>query len=121
MRQLTLAMLLLLGSVWVAAQNYPNQSSPSDTGTATTVQGCLSSSNGNYMLTDKQGNTYQLKGDASKLSEHVGHEIRVTGTTGSASAATGSGASDTGATQSLKVSSLKHISKTCQNGGGMSH
>ena len=30
------------------------------------------------MLTDKNGTTYQLSGDTAKLSDHVGHEIKVT-------------------------------------------
>lgn len=91
-----------------------------------TVTGCLSGSNGNFTLTDKHGRSYQLTGDTAKLSEHVGHEVRVTGTP-SASAAGASGtagttAAGTGTEQALEVTSLKHISKTCQSGaGGMSH
>ena len=90
MRHLLLLSVLLLSASWAAAQNYPSQTSPSQTsssqtapstaGAQTTIQGCLSGSNGNYTLTDKKGKTYQLTGDASKLNEHVGHEIRVTGT-----------------------------------------
>src|SRR3984893_1517858 len=95
MRYLLLLLLLLLGASWAAAQNYPSQTSPSqtstsqttpsDTGTETTVQGCLSGSAGNYTLTDKNGNSFQLTGDTAKLSEHVGHEVKVTGSASSAS------------------------------------
>jgi hypothetical protein len=85
----------------------------------------LSGSSGNYTLSDKSGNTYQLTGDAAKLSEHVGHEVKVTGTSSSASASgggtsTGTTGQASGNSQTLEVSSVKHISKTCQSGGGMS-
>jgi len=89
-----------------------------------TVEGCLSGSNGNYTITDKNGTSYQLTGDNAKLSEHVGHEVKVTGTTASAgTGASGSTESSAGgAGQTLQVSSVKHISKTCKSGGtGMSH
>jgi hypothetical protein len=91
------------------------------------VQGCLSGSSGSYTLSDKNGTTYQLTGDTAKLSEHVGHEVKITGTpsSGSSTAASGGAASSTageaGSQQTLQVSSVKHISKTCQSGGGMSH
>jgi hypothetical protein len=155
-RSLLLFSILLLSFCWAAAQDStsqsaPNQTSPdqpstqtqptpnqmppdqtadqatpSNAGGETTVRGCLSNSNGNFMLTDKSGNTYQLMGDNSKMSEHVGHEVKVTGT---ASAAPASGASSSDAmgqsgssSQTLQVTSLKHISKTCQAGNNsMSH
>jgi hypothetical protein len=128
MRHLLLLSVLLLGATWAAAQNYPSQTSPSQTsptgaGAETTVQGCLSGSDGNYMLTDKRGNTFQLTGDTAKLSEHVGHEIKVTGTT-SASASPSSGKAGEeregeagGSSRQLEVTSVKHVAKTCQSGG----
>lgn len=140
MRKLLLLLsVLLLGACWAVAQDSTSQpnSKSSDTsasagqtgssaaGSATSVEGCLSGSSGNYTLSDKNGNTYQLTGDTAKLSEHVGHEVKVTGTSSSAST-TGGGttagtAGQAGANaQTLEVSSVKHISKTCQNGGGMS-
>jgi hypothetical protein len=86
----------------------------------------LSGSSGNYTLSDKNGSTYQLTGDTAKLSEHVGHQVKVTGTSsaGSAPANTGGTAAGTtgsasGNSQTLEVTSVKHISKTCQNAGGM--
>jgi hypothetical protein len=143
MRKLLLLLsVLLLGACWAVAQDSTSQpnSNSSDAsassassgqtgsttaGSATSVQGCLSGSSGNYTLSDKNGNTYQLTGDTAKLSEHVGHEVKVTGT--SSSASTPSGGTTAGAAgqaganaQTLEVSSVKHISKTCQNGGGMS-
>lgn len=134
MRHLLLLLsILLLGISWAAAQNTPDTSAPSSGQTAqtsaggdTTVQGCLSGSSGSYTLTDKNGTMYQLTGDTAKLSEHVGHEVKITGTASSDSsaAANGGAASTAGGSasqQALQVSSVKHVSKTCQSGGGMSH
>jgi hypothetical protein len=124
MKQLLSIALLLLGSAWLFAQssaNNPGDSNTKTAGSAISVQGCLGGSDGNYTLTDGQGTTYQLTGDTSKLSAHVGHEVKVTGTAGSASAAASGGAGDAGAQQTLRVASMKHISKTCDKGGAMSH
>ncbi len=133
-RLLLLVSVLLLGACWAVAQDATSPSSNSNASSGqtgsnasgtTTVQGCLSGSSGNFTLTDKHGNSYQLTGDTAKLSEHVGHEVKVTGTTSSpASAASGGSAANTagaaGNSQTLEVSSMKHISKTCQSGGAMS-
>lgn len=128
---LLLVSVLLLGACWAAAQDSANanssQSNPTSassgqTGStsangATTVQGCLSGSSGSYTLTAKDGTSYQLSGDTAKLSEHVGHEVKITGTPSSASATGGTATGTAGANaQTLEVSSVKHISKTCQNG-----
>jgi len=140
MRKLFLLIsVLLLGLSWAVAQNTPTGSQgsngadqSSDAGQTSrtgagqmTVEGCLSGSSGNFTLTDKNGTAYQLTGDTAKLSEHVGHEVKVTGT--SAAAATGaSGSTETSAAgsagQALQVTSVKHVAKTCKSGGtGMSH
>lgn len=132
MRKLFLLVsVLLLGLSWAVAQDSSatasgssGQTSRAGAGGQMTVEGCLSGSNGNFTITDKNGTTYQLSGDTAKLSEHVGHEVKVTGTSGSASAgASGSTESSAGGTgQTLQVTSLKHMSKTCKSGGtGMSH
>lgn len=134
MRQVLLFVsVLLLGLSWAVAQDNTS-SSPSSSASSgqtsrtssgqMTVEGCLSGSNGNFTLTDKNGMSYQLTGDTAKLSEHVGHEIKVTGTSGSSTGAESStgAASGAGGSQSLQVTSMKHISKTCKSaGGGMSH
>jgi len=131
MRQIFLLVsILFLGLTWAMAQDSTSptssgQSSRTSAGGETTVKGCLSGSTGSYTLTDKHGMSYQLTGDTAKLSEHVGHEVKVTGTTDSAaspsSGAASSTAGSTGSQQTLQVSSVKHVSKTCQASGGMSH
>lgn len=122
MRYLMLMSVLLLGVSWAVAQNdsagTSAASSASQTASSgsTTVQGCLSGSDGSYTLTDKDGKTYQLTGDTSKLSEHLGHEIRVTGDIGSSDMGTnGSAGQASTGSGSITVSSVKHISKTCKN------
>jgi hypothetical protein len=47
----------------------------------TSVEGCLQGSDGNFTLADSSGTTYQLNGDTSKLSKHVGNEVQITGST----------------------------------------
>jgi hypothetical protein len=118
MRHLLLFSVLLLGVSWAAAQTSPGQGTGGSTGQET-VKGCLSNSGGNYMLTDKNGKTFQLTGDTSKLSDHVGHEIKVTGTAGSASASSDNGAMSQ-ASPTLEISTFKHIAKTCE-GASASH
>jgi hypothetical protein len=124
MRKTLLLSSLLLCALYVAAQTSPSQSPSSTTSQTTTsdhqtkVRGCLSGSGGNYTLTDKSGTTYQLSGDTSKLSEHVGHTVEITGTKGSPS--TGSSASTSGAAgsktpETLDVTSVKHISPNCSS------
>jgi hypothetical protein len=89
-------------------------------------------------LTDQSGKTYQLAGDTSKLSDHVGHQVRIMGTDNSSSAsssgssspssgsgsmgsspssssgssATGAGASS-GSQPTFTVQKVKMISSTC--------
>jgi hypothetical protein len=124
MKYLQLLVVLLLSASWAAAQNYPSQTNPGQakstgTGAETNVQGCLSGSAGSYMLTDKNGTSYHLSGDTAKLSEHVGHEIKVTGNASPASpSSSGTDSSKSGGSseQTIEVSSVKHVAKTCQSG-----
>ncbi len=135
MKQVLFLSVLLLVATWAMAQSDKNQTSPSDPSATTqseatptssgrnmTVEGCLSGSDGNYMLTDKNGMTYQLIGDTAKLSEHIGHEMKITGSKSASSMSPSGGGTETGTSkQTLQVSSFKHVSKTCSSGGGMSH
>jgi hypothetical protein len=133
MRHLLLLLSVLLLSVsWVAAQtdqsdrsqtgsSSASQEKSASTGSQMTVQGCLSGSEGNYTLTDKSGNTYQLTGDTAKLSEDVGHEIKVSGTATTATTSGGisgaMGQSGGSSQKAIEVSSVKHMTKTCQSAG----
>src|SRR5215471_3364262 len=111
--------IMLLGLTWAIAQDQTGSASSRAGQSAsgqTTVEGCLSGSNGNFTLTDKHGTTYQLTGDTATLTEHVGHEVKVTGTSSSGAGAGGASASaGAGSAQTLQVSSVKHVSKTCKS------
>jgi len=124
-KRLMLAMALLLSAAWLHAQQYP-QTSSSQTGSAgseqaSTVQGCLQGSNGNFMLTDDAGTTYQIQGDTAKLTEHVGHEVQITGTVSTASSASTSTSPEKGTTTSasqqrtIQMQDVKHVSTTCKS------
>jgi hypothetical protein len=79
------------------------------------VEGCLGRTAGNFTVTDRTGTTYQLQlpqnADTSKLSQHIGEEVRVTGTM--------SGGSDTSNAFSMKntinVKKMNTIGSTCSN------
>jgi hypothetical protein len=129
MRALLSISVLLLGFTWAMAQNTPaqsnqktyNQTAASQNGTEHSVEGCLSSSSGNYMLTSDKGKTFMLSGDTSKLEEHVGHEVIITGTRKAAGNTASGESTGTMSEPTIDVVSLKHISKTCKNAGAMSH
>jgi hypothetical protein len=115
-----LSSVLLLTAVWAVAQ-YNNQSgsqSSSDMSN-TTIEGCLSGSDGSYSLTDKSGTTYQLTGDTAKLQNHVGHTIQVTGTSASdptmKGKQSGSMSSPSDTEPTFNVTSFKHVSNTCSS------
>ena len=118
-KKLMLALALLTSVAWLQAQaGYPQSGAGQNTGAMTnqaTLEGCLQGSNGNYTLTADSGTVYQLTGNTSNLSEHIGHEVRIIGTIpGSTSASTPSAATPGASQQTmLEVKSVKHISKTC--------
>lgn len=120
-RVLMLGTILLLSVTWLAAQQDQANPSKAGSGSETTVQGCLQGSSGNFTLTDKAGTAYQLSGDTSKLTEHVGHEVQIKGTTSASSipadssSSNPSGVSAGGSQTSLTVKDVKHISKTCSS------
>jgi hypothetical protein len=122
-KTLLLALGLFATVAWLQAQNQYPQTGSSQTTAAgeTSVKGCLQGSDGNYTLTTKNGTVYQLQGDTSKLSAHVGHEVQITGSTTMASnAPTSTAGTPAGGTQqqaTLTVESVKHISKTCTSAG----
>jgi hypothetical protein len=116
-----LVLALLVSSAWLTAQEYPQTGSSQTGNTAAgqnTIQGCLQGSNGNYTLTADSGTTYQLQGDDSMLSKHVGHEVQITGTSsgaGRSSQATPNAGTAGGTEKTLTVEHVKHVSKTCGN------
>src|SRR5579864_1471117 len=97
----------------------PDTSAASSTGNekGNAIEGCLNGSAGSFTLTDAAGTKYQLAGDTSKLSDHVGHEVKVWGDTSSASASATTGSTTSTATSepTLTVKRVKMVSSTCSN------
>ena len=102
--------ILLLSALWLAAQTSNSTSQSPDKNSQTSIQGCLSGSAGSYTVTDQSGKNYKLQGDTSKLSEHVGHEVRITGTEESGA---NSAAGATPAEPNFNVSSVEKVSDSC--------
>jgi len=127
LKTLMLGLTLLCSAAWLQAQdqspqNPPNSPNSSNGSSQTSVKGCLQGSGGNFTLTDQSGTTYQLQGETSNLTDHVGHEVQITGTTSAGSgggANTSQGSSQGGSQGSsqpmLTVEKVKHISKTCKS------
>ena len=106
-------------------QTTTTQTTQTSSDSGSSIEGCLNGSAGNWTLTDQSGKTYQLAGDTSKLSDHVGHQVRIMGTDNSSSAsssgsmgssasssATGAG-SASGSQPTFSVKKVKMISSTC--------
>ena len=118
-KTLLFALTLALSAACLQAQD---QSQPAATPSAgqsassQTVEGCLQGSNGSFTLTDNSGTTYQLSGDNSKLADHVGHEVSITGSTSGASASspTSTATPSASGSQSLTVEKVKVVAKTCK-------
>ncbi|HEX4604258.1 MAG TPA: hypothetical protein VH724_09710 [Candidatus Angelobacter sp.] len=105
-------------------QTTTTQTTQTSNDSSTAIEGCLSGSAGNWTLTDQSGKAWQLAGDTSKLSDHVGHQVRIMGSdasagagaspssgAGSSPASSGAGASSGPATFTVKK--IKMISSSC--------
>jgi hypothetical protein len=116
-KTLILTIAFLVSAAWLQAQQYPSApNQPKGTAASQKVEGCLQGSGGNFTLTDNSGVTYQIQGDTAKLTDHVGHEVQITGTPSGPSAASSSSTAAGGTSQpTLEVKSVKHISKTCKS------
>ena len=101
-------------------QGYPStgpttdQSSNTNSTSEKKLKGCVQSQGGQYTLETKKGKEVALTGQ--DVSAHVGHEVEVKGTWGSASA-TGMSPSSTGNTagseKAFNVTDVKMISESC--------
>ena len=115
-RMVMLALALLLSTAWLQAQNqYPPSGSRQNKNSSgqTSIEGCLQGPNGSFTLTDSSGTTYQLQGDTSKLSKHVGHDVQITGSTSGSGPASPGSDTPRGVSQqhTLSVDKVKHISE----------
>ncbi len=85
--------------------------SPPDSSQPKTIEGCVSSINGAFMLGTPSGERFILKGDHDTLFGYNGKQVRITGTV--KKSAKGSAPSP-GEPQTLKVSDIKKVYDTCQ-------
>lgn len=101
-----------------------------DSATPKTIEGCLNHAAVGYVLTDASGIQYNLQGDSSQFSSHIGQEVSVTGqltrTTASTSATNSdnpdskasSSASDSHAVKSdnmINVSKIDKVGDSCSS------
>jgi type IV secretory pathway TrbL component len=118
------------GQTQTPSSNPSASQSQSQMGTSNqiSVQGCLSGSDGNYTLTDKSGNSYQLTAGNVDLKSHVGQQVQISGsatpaaggtagTSGTAgttgtTGTTGAGSAASQANQ-VTVDTVSKISDTC--------
>lgn len=92
----------------------PETSATSGKGNA--IEGCLGGSAGNFTLTDASGTTYQLAGDTSKLSDHVGQQVQIWGDAASSASSSATGSTTTSsASQTFNVKRVKMVSSSCAN------
>lgn len=118
-KMLLFALALLFPAARLQSQD-TSQRGSSQTGAAISdqviVEGCLQGTNGEYTLSDNSGRTYQLEGDTSNFSAHVGHEVQITGPTSGTSAimpGIGTEADGTAPKFTLTVEHMKHVSERC--------
>jgi len=122
-RMFMLALALLCSALWLQAQDTstqtsaPGSSQTGDASSQTSIEGCLQRADGYFTLTDSAGTAYELRGDTSMLSKHVGHLVKVTGSTADSGAASSTGSTSPGSSQqqTFTVDKVKHISDTCKN------
>ncbi len=111
------AVPLLTVAFAMAKSNNTTNSQMSPTATQTTIQGCLSSANGGYAVTDSQGNVWTLEGNTGQLKTDVGHTVALTGRGNNAAALTGNSQKyidvDMASINDFQVSSVKQISAGC--------
>jgi len=117
-KKMLLVLALLVPATRLQSQD-TSQAGSSQAGTAPsdqiTMEGCLQGTNGDYTLSTKSG-TYQLQGDTSNLSPHVGHEVQITGPTSGASAMLPSVATAENGSPpkpTLTVERMKYVSENC--------
>jgi hypothetical protein len=113
---LLLSLIVLCGCLALAQDTPGGQmTNPNDRASvdANTIEGCLTGSDGNYMLIEKDtGTTYNLIGSNHRLGKHVGQEVAISGKLkrGVASASFPTGSEG----PTLKVSYINTISRQCK-------
>jgi Protein of unknown function (DUF5818) len=81
--KLALSFFALSGLALLPAAGFANaqdRDRDEDHGKVREMTGCLQKDGGEYELMADNGSTWELKGEHSRLADHVGHTVRVTGT-----------------------------------------
>ena len=110
------------------AQSPEQSQTPSQPATAATspntVKGCVRIAADHFTLTDESGTTYQLQGDTSNVSAHVGHEVQITGSSSNANSDNTTANTPPEASQApqsqpptLAVEKIQHIADSCPTTG----
>ncbi len=109
-------LLVLLLSVCLRAQQGQTGPAVAKTAGPATTQGCLSSSSGQYFLTDSSGTRHELSGLDNKLKAHIGHEVEITGKPSVKTEASTSygAASSAEEIPVFEVKSVKQIADACR-------
>jgi hypothetical protein len=118
---LAFAVVVALSSWYLAAQ-VQDKDEQAGTGKSVTVTGCLAKgdSPNEFYLSGDNGQKYEVRSDSVPLSEHVGHKVKVTGTTMKESASEEKEEkgerNEAGEHEAanLQVSKVEHLSTTCK-------
>lgn len=95
----------------------PPGADPADVATVknTTVRGCLHSANDNYTVIDQvSGKTYKISGDTTKLKQHIGQMVEISGETQTIDGPNPPAESSTGDT--LALGDIRELADSCPSG-----
>ena len=118
-RMFLLSFMLVLSAAWALAQ-YEFEGNPDSLAAAqtaayrTTVEGCLDTQSGSYILTLPSGAIYHVAGGKTQLTSHVGEQVRIPGTVTPLINVPGSSGEATENQPTLSVGSLTSISGLCK-------
>ncbi len=114
-KTLVLGLLLLVSAAWLQAQS-ASSSDKGKTSDLITIEGCLQTSQGQYMLTETSGNVHRLTGADNKLKHHIGHEVEITGkqTIRTIDTSQQGIAASAAEQEVIEVKSVKHIADMCK-------
>ena len=120
-----LAILLLLCSTLLLAQDSSKSSNSGSPSGTVTLQGCVDRSRGDYVLIQQNpGATYQLQGSSkAKLHNYLGQRVQVTGTQSPAMPTSSDSMASGGspAPVMIQVTSIKTIAKECSERNVRTH
>jgi len=118
--KILLCALVLLGSLLLAQDNAPantNQQSGNDSKGQVTMRGCVSRSNGDYILMKQDpAVSYELQGTHKiRLRHYLGQRVEVTGSESPTMASSSDAMNKIGsaAPVTLTVTSIKTLDKSC--------